>query len=263
MSSRRLKSLRPRPTAAASAVEIDAVFFDLDGTLLDDEAGMLLALADTVEELRAGLPEGVGESVLSAYPVASERFWSSPAMDPRAPGDPASIAAIRATVWAQTLATLGINDRTLAERISVVYAAARRRHHFAYEESAGVLRALQGKKPLGLITNGPGDGQREKLNVTGLTGFFDAIVPSGEVGAGKPLPEIFEYALSALGVTAGRAVHVGDNLMADIGGANGAGMLSVWINRRDAIAPPEAAVADAEIRTLTELPDVLQRLSAS
>ncbi len=240
---------------------IDAVFFDLDGTLLDDETGMHLALADTVAELRAGLPEGVGESILSAYPEVSERFWSSPAMDPRAAGDLASVADIRARVWMETLAALGVNDRTLAERTSVVYAEARRRHHFAYEESAGVLRALQGKKPLGVITNGPGDGQREKLDVTGLTGYFDAIVPSGDVGAGKPLPEIFQYALSALGVTAGRAVHVGDNLVTDIGGANGAGMFSVWINRRDAIAPPEAAVADAEVRTLTELPAVLERLS--
>lgn len=42
------------------------------------------------------------------------------------------------------------------------------------------------------------------------------------------------HALDALDVAAGASVYVGDSLSWDVGGANGAGMASVWVNRKSA-----------------------------
>ena len=52
----------------------------------------------------------------------------------------------------------------------------------------------------------------------------DAIVDSGTVGIDKPDPRIWEPALAATGVTPEEAVHVGDSLLTDVGGAQAAGI---------------------------------------
>ena len=60
---------------------------------------------------------------------------------------------------------------------------------------------------------GPGPGAQ-------VTGVLDSQV----VGHAKPDPRIFALALSMAGVPAGRAIHVGDSVRADVGGARAAGV---------------------------------------
>ena len=50
------------------------------------------------------------------------------------------------------------------------------------------------------------------------------ILDSQVVGLEKPDPRIFALALDTLGVTAARAVHVGDSCRADVNGARAAGV---------------------------------------
>jgi putative hydrolase of the HAD superfamily len=50
------------------------------------------------------------------------------------------------------------------------------------------------------------------------------VVDSGAVGVAKPDPAIFRIALEATGAEPGRAVHVGDTVGADVGGARAAGV---------------------------------------
>jgi putative hydrolase of the HAD superfamily len=57
----------------------------------------------------------------------------------------------------------------------------------------------------------------------GFAGFFTAIVSSAEAGAAKPDPEVFHLALERLGVSADRALHVGDGDV-DRDGAAAAGL---------------------------------------
>lgn len=56
------------------------------------------------------------------------------------------------------------------------------------------------------------------------------VVDSGVVGAVKPDPRIFEIACERLGVAPERAVHVGDALSADVGGARAAGVRPVHLD---------------------------------
>lgn len=48
------------------------------------------------------------------------------------------------------------------------------------------------------------------LERSGLDGLFAAAVSSAEAGAAKPDPAVFRVALQRLGVSAGRALHIGD-----------------------------------------------------
>ena len=81
----------------------------------------------------------------------------------------------------------------------------------------------------GICQVGPGSGVE-----------IDAVLDSSVVGVAKPDPRIFEIALERLGVTADRAIHVGDTPAADVVGARAAGITPVLIDPYD--DHPSAAV---------------------
>ncbi len=120
---------------------------------------------------------------------------------------------------------------------------------------------------IGLISNTgrtPGYALREILDAVGLGPYFDAMVFSNEHGACKPEPSIFETLRQALGVEYDEIVFVGDNLYADVHGAQRCGMTAVHFipaKRGTAVAPPVdhdlEIVADATITSLLDLPQVL------
>ena len=87
------------------------------------------------------------------------------------------------------------------------------------------------------------------LGRTGLASLLDGVITSAQFGARKPSPAIFEYALAAAGVAPEQALHVGDNLEEDIGGARAAGIAAVLVRRDGTPGPPEVA----SIRGLDEI----------
>jgi len=95
------------------------------------------------------------------------------------------------------------------------------------------------------------------LEREGIIDLFDTIVVSDEIGWRKPLPVIFEAALTRLGVSAAEAVHVGDRADADVAGAHGAGLHAIWINRDAAALPSGIKPPQHEIRDLGELTQIL------
>ena len=78
--------------------------------------------------------------------------------------------------------------------------------------------------------------------------------------AGKPAPAFFTAALDALGVVAGDAAVVGDDLESDVGGGQGAGMLGILV-RTGKFRPEDAARSgvrpDATLDSLAHLPSLL------
>jgi putative hydrolase of the HAD superfamily len=91
----------------------------------------------------------------------------------------------------------------------------------------------------------------EQLAATGLTPLLDGALSSAEVGAPKPDPELFTRALALAGVRPEEALHVGDDVEADVGGAVAAGLEPVLIDRDGSLtAPPGVRV----IASLAELP---------
>jgi putative hydrolase of the HAD superfamily len=87
-------------------------------------------------------------------------------------------------------------------------------------------------------------------------------VLSGEVGARKPDPAIFERALGELGVDATAAIFIGDRLVDDIEGAAGVGMTTVqalWFRVDDGPAEVEP---DAQAFTPMDVLNFVRRLAA-
>jgi FMN phosphatase YigB (HAD superfamily) len=131
--------------------------------------------------------------------------------------------------------------------------------------AAGVLAELHGRGlRLGVISNTIQPGRQLDLSLAnaGLLPYFAARTYSSEVGAAKPHPRIFLAALAALAVPAERTLHVGDRLVADIYGAQQAGMRAVLIavaGRTEAASGPDGKQIepDGRINELTELPGLL------
>ena len=84
-----------------------------------------------------------------------------------------------------------------------------------------------------------------------------AVVTSQDARAYKPRPEPFELALTALGVTTGDVLHVGDSLTADVAGAEALGIESAWINRSGRTLPAGPTPTHTANK-LTELLPMLQ-----
>lgn len=93
-----------------------------------------------------------------------------------------------------------------------------------------------------LVTNTLSRGDQEALEDWRRLGVADAIhgvVSSHSVGWRKPHPAIFERALELAGTKPSQSFHVGDNLIADVWGAQQLGMRAIW--RRSAEARGTAA----------------------
>jgi REG-2-like HAD superfamily hydrolase len=116
--------------------------------------------------------------------------------------------------------------------------------------------ALSGLKARGLIVGALSNwvwNLPELLHALDLVSHFDFIAASARIGFEKPRPEIFRHALAQAGAEPAEAIHVGDHLDADVGGARKLGIGAVLIDRDGHYA--EARVPDDVpiVRSLDEL----------
>lgn len=87
---------------------------------------------------------------------------------------------------------------------------------------------------IGIITNGPEEHQKKKINTLGLKRWVsdENITVSGEVGFAKPEREIFQLAKERMKIQEDRIYYVGDSFENDVMGALNAGWTPIWINKR-------------------------------
>lgn len=84
---------------------------------------------------------------------------------------------------------------------------------------------------MGILTNGPSAHQRNKIHALGLTRWIpgEHIVVSGDIGVSKPELEAFRIYEKKCGIVPKDTVMIGNNLIADIQGAEAAGWNALWI----------------------------------
>lgn len=102
---------------------------------------------------------------------------------------------------------------------------------------------------IGVITNGPGEHQRGKVERLGVYAWVkpEHVFISGELGCMKPDRRIFRHAEETLGLEREWTYYVGDSYANDIVGAKGAGWKSIWIDRRGQRIPEGGAQPDVRI----------------
>ncbi len=253
------------------------VIFDLDDTLIADEASADAAILATCEMARE--KHGVDPKELhpTVRRTAREVWFASPARaycvsigissseglwmpfysdDPDVRQLREWVPTYRKEAWSQSLARHGVDDVTLALEMAATFQRERPAHHIVYADAEPTLRSLRRTCRLGLLTNGAVDLQREKIELSGLDPFFDIITISGEIGVGKPDSRVFELTLDRMSAEPAEAVMVGNSLKSDIAGAQGAGIRAIWLNRSGE-TPEYGIEPDAEIAGLDELEGIL------
>jgi HAD superfamily hydrolase (TIGR01549 family) len=115
----------------------------------------------------------------------------------------------------------------------------------------------QAARPIGIVTNGPKEVQRAKLELLGIDNLVDFVLVSEEFGVSKPDPLIFHEALRLAGVRPEEAIFVGDSAEFDMVGAHAAGIPTVWVNRQQRPWTEPGPPPTREIRSLADLPRLL------
>ncbi len=93
-------------------------------------------------------------------------------------------------------------------------------------DAVPVLSLLSKHFRLGVISNAHGTLDRD-LEILGIRHFFEFVTDSHQEGACKPHPDIFKRSLERADVRPNRAVHIGDQPAADVGGALAIGMSAI------------------------------------
>ncbi|WNW12774.1 HAD family hydrolase [Pseudomonas sp. DTU_2021_1001937_2_SI_NGA_ILE_001] len=227
---------------------IKLITFDLDDTLWDNvpaiqgaEALLRNWLVEHAPRLGSVPVEHLG--AIRARLVAAE------------PGLKHRISALRRQVLFHALRDVGYDQdqaMDLAERSFEAFLQERHQVQ-VFPEVVPTLEILAKTYTLGVITNGNADIRR-----LGLADYFDFALCAEDLGIGKPDPAPFQEALRRADCAADQAVHIGDHPQDDVGGAQRAGLKTIWFNPQgnawDAAHRP-----DAQIHNLSQLPEVLAR----
>lgn len=130
-----------------------------------------------------------------------------------------------------------------------------------YDDTISTLEQLRelGYK-VAILTNGPSEYQRAKVELVNLHNHVDLVVVGGDLPYPKPYRYAFEYVCNKLGCTLEESAYVGDNPINDVDGPRKAGMTPIWIRSVgtwiDGVAP-----APYFIDRLGELPELLTKIN--
>jgi putative hydrolase of the HAD superfamily len=132
-------------------------------------------------------------------------------------------------------------------------------HTYAEDDARDVLAALRQRDYLvGVLSNTmwPRSHHQEVFARDDLDEYIDAAVYTSELDVAKPHADAFHAILTALDVTADKAVFVGDRLWDDVLGARQVGMRTIWIphsNIPEEQVPDASATPDATAHRLLEV----------
>ncbi|MEV5826412.1 HAD family hydrolase [Spirillospora sp. NPDC052242] len=225
--------------------DIEAVLFDLDGTLFDHDGAAAEAIAGAFPDADAAwlVPRWheLGEAAIERYLAGELDFTGQ--------------RRARIVRLARELG-LGTWDDARADAWFAAYTGRYEAAWRPYPDVPGALAALAARGlRLGVITNGDVRQQRAKLARMGLAERLPHVTASSEAGCAKPAAEIFRTACAGLGLAPAAVAYVGDRLDTDARGAAAAGLTGVWLDRSDGPAPDHAGVV--RITGLDALPRVL------
>jgi len=211
---------------------LDAVVFDLDGTLIDSEPDLRAALNRLLEEMGRRLVrrDEVVMMIGDGIPKLVERALE-------ATGGP-----------------IGDGLQPAITRYSIFYERAPADLSVLFPGVTEMLAKLQAEGArMGLCTNKPEKPARDILEIFGIAKYFDAVVGGDTLtGVRKPDPRHLGAVLDALGTTPARAVMVGDNAN-DVNTAKALGVPAIAVSFGYPRGPVAALRADAVIDRFDDL----------
>lgn len=214
---------------------IQAVCFDLDGTLFDDRQYVRAGL----EQAGALAKERTGRNLTEEF---LEAYFKR---------------GLRERTFDHVLDEQGLSLDLVPELVEAYHA--NEANLAPYPGTRRVLERLEGRYDLGVLTGGTNG--RQKLIRLGLDDYFDTVIATTERETTKRSPEPFKELLEVLDVDSPETVFVGDRPELDLLYPNRLGMHTIRVETGHRLVnPTDEARADHVLADLRGLPAIISDL---
>lgn len=166
---------------------VQAVIFDLDGTLIKSEKNYEIADGEFLRRLGVEAAQEFFEEVRG--------MGNGPIFD----------------ILRERYGVTGTNEELLAQK-DEIYMELARDEIDLYEPMLELVDALRGTRPLAVATGSSPAVLRRVLGLLDLAPRFDAILAADEVGRGKPYPDVFLETAKRLGVSPENCLVIEDSV---------------------------------------------------
>jgi putative hydrolase of the HAD superfamily len=214
---------------------MDAVCFDLDGTLFDDRQYVRAGLLAAADLLEGDTGVDLSTELLAAY---FQRRVTEQTFD-------------------RVLDEHGLSTGLVPELVSAYHA--NDAPLVPFSDAEPTLDRLRAEYDLAVVTGGTNG--ESKLDRLGLAQYFDSVIVAPAHGWSKREPEPFEAMLAALESTPERTVVVGDRPAVDFVQPNRMGLPTIRVERGRyaTVEPTEATTPDYVVDRLSAVPEVLRQ----
>jgi phosphoglycolate phosphatase len=216
-------------------MKIAAIFFDLDGTLVDSAAGVALALNTAL-----------AEAELPSFELATVRSWIGDGPD----------ALILRALEASRLRDVDLPSLAarLRQRFDAATLATPSAQGDAFNGIKALLSQLDDRYPMAVVTNKPTPLARVVIKAAGLLDHFTQVHGADAAEQRKPSPLLIQQAARQLGIATKDVLLVGDG-PADLASARAAGCQFAWVSWGYGPAPTgDVWRLDAPAELLARLP---------
>ena len=203
-------------------MQIKHIFFDLDHTLWDFEtnSGKTFEFILKRNNIKVDLNE-----FLEIYRPINQQYWRLYREEK------ISKSELRYGRLKNAFDKLNYNtDDSLINLLSKEYIDFLPNYNTLFDGAIEILKYLELKYILHIITNGFDEIQSLKLEKSGIRKYFNRIITSESIGVKKPNPKIFSHALEITSALPDESIMIGDNIEADILGAMNVGIQAIHCN---------------------------------
>lgn len=217
------------------------LFFDLDHTLWDFETNSQEALTSIYYEFDLRRWEVQSpQHFIDTYLPINYKMWA----DYR--NGVIDAKTVKRKRFQDTLKQFGVINQSMVQQVESSYLQKLPLGGNLLPNVKEMLTALQQHFQLHIVTNGFREITVSKLAISGIQDYFTTSLSAEEAGVLKPNPKIFQQALAMANATVEKSLFIGDNIIADVGGAKAVGIDQVFFNPNKAEhnAQPSYEIAD-------------------
>jgi len=209
---------------------IEAVLFDIDGTLVDHDAARRAALAAQLRSTHSGLSQVEVDEAHELWAALEREHFASYLAGRVSHGEQRRrrVTGLFGALGDEAEQTIE-HDKWFASYLSCYEQA-----WTIYDDvirALGTLAERHSTLILGVLSNGERNQQRAKLAATGIDACFSIVLTAGELGCAKPEPRIFTTACELIDRPPSVVAYVGDELDIDARAACAAGLHGIWLDR--------------------------------
>ncbi len=164
-----------------------ALIFDLDGLLIDSETIYRKISYKMADDFGKKLDDGIWVKQMGRSPIESLGIFRT---------------------------ELGITTHSAQELVdlrNILLLEGFRNDLRILPGALEIIQAFHGRRRLAIATGSPRELMELAISALGLNGYFEYMLPSDEITAGKPDPEIYLKAIAALGLQPDECVVLEDS----------------------------------------------------